>query len=72
MVHDSAASRFPDTYQNFFPQNDYGYVEEQSHDDVILEEPNPEAKFFFKMLSAANNPLYDGCEITRRCRLSGK
>ena len=48
MVHDAAASRFPDTYQNFFPQNDYGYMEEQSPDDVIPEESNPEAKFFSK------------------------
>ena len=62
MVHDAAASRFPDTYQNFFPQNGYSYVEEQSPDDVIPEEPNPEAKKSFEMLSAENNPLYDGCE----------
>ena len=28
MIHDAIVSRFPDTYQNFLPQNDYGYVEE--------------------------------------------
>ena len=33
-----------------------------AHDGSNLEDPNPQAKQFFDMLSAANNPLYFGCE----------
>ena len=72
MVHDAATSRFSDTYQNFFPQNDYDNVQEQSLDDVIPKEPNPQAKKFFEMLSAANNPLYDGYENYSQMSIMGR
>lgn len=62
MVHDAATSRFPDAYENIFPQNEYGYVEAQSPAYAIPEEPNPEALKLFQMFSAANTSLYEGCE----------
>ena len=62
MDHDAAASRFPNTYQNLFPQNEYSNVEELSPVDSIPEEPNPKAKKFFEMPSATNSSLYDGCK----------
>ena len=72
MVHDAAASRFPDAYENIFPQNEYGYVEAQSPEYAIPEEPNPEAKKFFQMFSAANNPLYEGCENYSQMSIIGR
>ena len=43
-----------------------------SPNDVILEDSNQEAKKFFEMLSAANNPLYDGCENYSQMSIIGR
>ena len=65
MVHNAAASAFPEPYHNFFPQhdipqNDFPFEEHSPID--LFEEPNPQAKQIFEILRSANNPLYPGCE----------
>ena len=70
MVHDVAASRFPDTHQPFIEENNV-------HSDEPLplqlpEDPNSHAKQFFDMLSAANNPLYPGCKTYTQMSMIGR
>ena len=62
MVHDETTTRFPNTYDNFFLQNDLRYEEEHSLEDLLLEDLNPLAKQLFDILSPANNPLYSMCK----------
>ena len=72
MAYNAAVSKFSDTYQNFFSQNEYSDVVEQLSNDLIPEELNHEAKNVFKMLSAANNSLYDGCENYSQMSIIGR
>ena len=54
------------SYQQEEPMVDYDRVHDMvtdafiAHDDEV-EEPNIDAKKFYEMLEAANQPIYDGC-----------
>ena len=49
-------SRIEDMVHDAFPG-----VNTYVPDDDVVEEPNPNAKQFYDMMSSANQPLYDGC-----------
>ena len=61
MVYDAAVSKFPDTH-HFLPYCDDVVANVPQSPLHIEEDSNPQSRQFFKMLKAANLPLYLGCE----------